>query len=74
VQAACRLDQKHLGQMLADGGEADVKADELIARHCDSRDWFYVGRPGRGNTGHDDWPVVRTDEDRRALIEYLKTL
>ncbi len=27
-----------------------------------------------GNGGHDVWPRIRTDANRRALIEYLKTL
>ena len=30
--------------------------------------------PGAGNGGHDVWPRIRTDDNRRALIEYLKTL
>jgi len=74
VQAARRLDQKRLGQRLTSADEADVKEEELIERHRKSRDWFYVERPGCGNGGHDYWSIIRTDENRRALIEYLKTL
>ncbi len=74
VQAARRLDQERLGQRLTSGDEADVKEEELIERHRTSRDWFYVERPGCGNGGHDYWSRIRTDENRRALIEYLKTL
>lgn len=74
VQAARRLDQRRLGQRLTSADEAEVKEDDLIGRHGQSRDWFYVERPGCGNGGHDFWSVVRTDENRLALIEYLKTL
>jgi len=74
VQAARRLDQERLGQRLTSADEADFKEEELIERHRMSRDWFYVDRPGCGNGGHDYWSAIRTDENRRALIEYLKTL
>jgi hypothetical protein len=74
VHAARRLDQERLGQRLTTADEADASEEQLIERHRGSRDWFYVERPGCGNGGHDYWSVVRTDENRRALIEYLKTL
>jgi hypothetical protein len=74
VQAARRLDQQRLGQRLTTADEAGVEEGELIERHRRSRDRFYVERPGCGNGGHDYWSVIRTDENRRALIEYLKTL
>jgi hypothetical protein len=74
VQAARRLDQQRLGQRLTSTEEAGVEEHELIRRHSRSRDWFYVERPGCGNGGHDYWSIVRTDENRRSLIEYLKTL
>jgi hypothetical protein len=74
VQAARRLDQERLGQRLTPTHEAGVTEDEMIARHGQSRDWFFVERPGCGNGGHDFWSVIRTDDNRRALIEYLKTL
>jgi hypothetical protein len=74
VQAARHLDRRRLGQRLTAAAETDVKEDELIERHRGSRDWFYVERPGCGNGGHDFWSAIRTDENRLALIEYLKTL
>jgi len=74
VQAARRLDQERLGQRLTSADLADIKEEALIERHRKSRDWFYVERPGCGNGGHDYWSKIRTDENRRALIEYLKTL
>jgi hypothetical protein len=74
VQAARRLDQKLLGQRLTSADESDAKEEELIERHRESRDWFYVERPGCGNGGHDFWSLIQTDDNRRALIEYLKTL
>ena len=46
----------------------------LLRRHGNNRDWFNSARPGCGNAGHDVWPRIRTDENRRAIIEYLKTL
>src|SRR5207253_6297476 len=74
VQAARRLDQQRLGQVLTSAEEANLSEQELSARHRKSRDWFFVERPGCGNGGHDYWSVIRTDKNRRALIEYLKTL
>jgi hypothetical protein len=74
VQAARRLDQQRLGQTLTSADLAGVEEEELIERHRSNRDWFYVKRPGCGNGGHYFWSVIRTDENRRALIEYLKTL
>jgi hypothetical protein len=74
VQAARRLDREHLGQRLVPNDEAGASEDELVARHRGSRDWFFVDRPGCGNGGHDFWFLIRTDDNRRALIEYLKTL
>jgi hypothetical protein len=47
---------------------------EIIRRFGDDRDWFNTARPGSGNAGHDFWSRIQTDENRRALIEYLKTL
>ena len=37
-----------------------------------SRDALHATFDGKG--GHDFWQRIRTDENRRALIEYLKTL
>ncbi len=51
-----------------------LDATELVRRFGDNRDWFNTARTGAGNGGHDVWPRIRTDDNRRALIEYLKTL
>jgi mono/diheme cytochrome c family protein len=64
VQAARRFDRDRVGQMLSDPRFA----------HGAERDWFDTSRSGSGNGGHDFWPRIRTDANRRALIEYLKTL
>jgi hypothetical protein len=47
---------------------------DLIRRFGSDRDWFNTERVGSGNGGHDMWPRIRTDANRRALIEYLTTL
>jgi hypothetical protein len=75
VMGARHFDRDHVGQRLVrrqDNGRQD-EAD-LIKRHGTDRNWFYVGRPGSSNAGHDVWPRIKTDDNRRALIEYLKTL
>jgi mono/diheme cytochrome c family protein len=64
VTAARRFDRERVGQPLFQGQE----------RFGASRDWFDSNRPGSGNGGHDFWGRIRTDVNRRALIEYLKTL
>jgi mono/diheme cytochrome c family protein len=64
VMAARRFDRERVGQQLFVGAE----------RFGTSRDWFDSSRPGSGNGGHDFWDRIRTDANRRALIEYLKTL
>jgi len=75
VMAAGQFDRMKVGQVLFENsahgrlGEAG-----LLRRFGDDRDWFVVTRPGSGNGGHDFWQRIRTDENRRALIEYLKTL
>jgi mono/diheme cytochrome c family protein len=75
VMAARSLDRQRVGQPLARSApEARLTEDERIRRHADDRDWFYVGRPGSSNAGHDVWPRIGSDENRRAIIEYLKTL
>jgi hypothetical protein len=75
VTAATRLDRVHLGQPLfVDAADRDRGEDDLLRRHGGDRNWFNAERPGCGNGGHDFWPEIRTDENRRALIEYLKTL
>jgi len=73
VLSAKRFDRVNVGQLL---GTEDLALEErtLIRRYADDRDWFFTGRQGCGNGGHDVWPRIRTDDNRRALIEYLKTL
>ena len=73
--AARRFDRRRVGQLLAlDPALPQLGEPELGQRFGGNRDWFSVTRPGSGNGGHDFWARIRTDENRRALIEYLKTL
>jgi mono/diheme cytochrome c family protein len=75
VMAAKTLDRVRVGQPLV-RRPSDARLDEpdLLRRYGGDRNWFSILRPGCGNGGHDVWPRIRTDENRRALIEYLKTL
>jgi hypothetical protein len=75
VIAATSLDRVRVGQQLfVEQADRDRDEGDLLRRHGGDRNWFNTGRPGCGNRGHDFWPEIRTDENRRALIEYLKTL
>lgn len=75
VMGAKRLDRARVGQPLyATPDAARLDESELLRRFGDDRNWFNTARPGCGNGGHDVWPRIRTDANRRALIEYLKTL
>jgi hypothetical protein len=74
VKAARHFDRQRVGQRLYDARWDRTPDLELLRRFGDDRDWFNTGRPGSGNGGHDMWPRIRTDANRRALIEYLKTL
>jgi mono/diheme cytochrome c family protein len=75
VMAARHFDRERVGQILfTDRASAALAADLLLRRHGDDRNWFNTQRPGCGNSGHDFWSRIQTDENRRALIEYLKTL
>jgi hypothetical protein len=75
VMAARRLDRERVGQKLVATAEYEHMSEaELLDRFGHDRDWYNAGRPGCGNQGHDFWSRIRTDENRRALIEYLKTL
>jgi hypothetical protein len=75
VQAARTLDRERVGQRLTmRPSDAHVSDAELLRRFGGDRDWFNVARPGSGNGGHDVWSRIKTDANRRALIEYLKTL
>lgn len=75
VMAARTLDRARGGQPLTvDPRHAAMSEAALLRRFGNDRDWFNTARPGSGNGGHDVWRVIRTDENRRALLEYLKTL
>ncbi len=76
VLAARRFDPVKVGQPLASDGAANESGGEAewLREHAHDRDWFCTGRPGCGNQGHDFWSRITTDDNRRALIEYLKTL
>ena len=73
--AAGRFDRERVGQQLyRTPAHARLLESERISRFGADRNWFFVGREGSGNGGHDVWPRIKTDANRRALIEYLKTL
>jgi hypothetical protein len=75
VMAARRFDRDRVGQPLySDRAHEMVGPSELQRRFGANRDWFNTARPGSGNQGHDFWSRIQTDPNRRALIEYLKTL
>lgn len=75
VMAARTLDRERVGQPLYRSPElAELGEEELLRRYGGDRDWFDTERPGSSNAGHDVWERVGSDENRRALIEYLKTL
>jgi hypothetical protein len=75
VRAARHFDRRRVGQQLyADPAHARRSAADLLRTFGTDRNWFNTSRPGSGNQGHDMWPRIRTDANRLALIEYLKTL
>jgi hypothetical protein len=75
VMAARSFDRARVGQRLTiDPADAGLAPDELVRRFGASRDWFNTERPGSSNAGHDVWARIRTNANRLALIEYLKTL
>jgi len=75
VRAARRLDRERVGQLLfSDRRDGALDESELRRRFGNDRNWFNTDRPGSGNRGHDFWSVIRSDANRRALIEYLKTI
>jgi hypothetical protein len=74
VMAARRFDRERVGQVLGPDDQRGPRDEpELQRRHGDDRDWFFADRPGCGNQGHEVWSRIRTEANRRALIEYLKT-
>jgi hypothetical protein len=75
VMAARHFDRSRVGQQLfADPAIERLDESELFRRFGDNRDWFSTARAGSSAVGHDFWSRIRTDANRRALIEYLKTL
>ena len=75
VMAARKFDPKRVGQKLyLNNKEGDLSEAELLRKYGSNRDWFNSNRPGYGNMGHDVWSLIKTDANRMALIEYLKTL
>jgi hypothetical protein len=75
VTAAKKLDRVRMGQPLSvDPNDERRGQAELLRRFGNDRDWFNAARPGCANVGHDVWPRIGSDANRRALIEYLKTL
>jgi hypothetical protein len=75
INAARTLDRERGGQPLyADPRDGLIDPAERLRRFGGQRDWFNTARRGCANTGHDFWPEIRTDANRRALLEYLKTL
>ena len=75
VMAARKLDRTRVGQPLyTDPRYEQLGEAELRRRFGDDRNWFNTSRPGSANIGHDFWSRIRTDANRRAIIEYLKTL
>jgi hypothetical protein len=75
VMGARAFDRERVGQRLFTRPAYErLNETELFRRFGENRDWFSVVRPGSSNRGHEFWPRIRTDENRRALIEYLKTL
>jgi hypothetical protein len=73
VKVAHAFDRQRVGQRFYPSGERLNEA-ELLRKFGNNRDWFNAHRSGCGNQGHDFWERIKTDENRRALIEYLKTL
>jgi RoxA-like, cytochrome c-like len=75
VRAARHLDRERIGQPLfSDPRDRALGEPQLRERFGADRNWFNTDRPGCGNRGHDFWSVIRSDANRRALIEYLKTI
>jgi len=73
--AARSFDRAQVGQRLTiDPADAALAPDELMRRYSANRDWFNTQRPGSSNAGHDLWARIRTNANRLAVIEYLKTL
>ena len=75
VRAAGTFDRDRVGQVLhSRRAHRGLSEAERLRRFGNDRNWFNTARPGSGNQGHEMWSRIRTDENRRALLEYLKTL
>jgi hypothetical protein len=74
VLAARHFDPKHVGQQIVITSVEGISEAARLRQHGGDRDWFNANRPGCDNRGHNFWPVIKTEERRMALIEYLKTL
>lgn len=75
VLAARTLDRERVGQPLyRDADLVRLGEAGLLRRFGDDRSWFNTARPGSSNAGHDVWSRIGSHKNRRAIIEYLKTL
>ena len=75
AMSARYFDRERVGQQLYPNRVSGWLSEGLLLRrYGGDRDWFSIERAGSSNAGHDVWWRLRTDENRRALIEYLKTL
>ena len=75
VRAARSFDRVRVGQRLHTDRSLDGTSDPALRQRFGAdRNWFTIDREGSSNKGHDMWPRIKTDDNRRALIEYLKTL
>jgi hypothetical protein len=74
VLAARQFDREKVGQRIVRASAEGMSESERLRAYGDDRDWFNADRAGCSNRGHNFWPVIKTEERRMALIEYLKTL
>ncbi len=75
VKAARRFDPERVGQRLYLDSQVERWSEsELLHWFGADQNWFNASRTGCGNEGHDFWSRIKTDSNRKALVEYLKTL
>jgi RoxA-like, cytochrome c-like len=74
VVAARKFDPECVGQRLSSEISEPASESQRVHSFGKDRNWFNADRPGCDNQGHDFWPRIKTNANRRALIEYLKTL
>ncbi len=75
VKSARRFDPQRVGQRLYPDDRVRRWSEfERLEQFGDDPNWFNVSREGCGNEGHDFWSRIGCDANRKALIEYLKTL